>query len=171
MTMAKALHNTPPTSSVQRLFDKGAVARALGPPTLPSTLQGRDGMELAPSTPKRDSIVVKREFVLTPTADETLTRLVQVYREATGTRLSSSHVIRAILRGIAVGLPAIKGEVTRHGPLKLPSNARGYEAERDRFEQAIASSFLAAMRSLPSYETVLNATTATGVREFKPVLE
>ncbi len=151
--MAKALDNKPPTSSVARLFDQGAVARALSPAN--SCRKALDATELQPvahdSRPPQPA-VIKREFVLTPTAEEALTRLVQVYRKATGTRLSNSHVMRAVLRGVAHGMPTIEREADRLGPLKLPSNAKGREAERERFENTLASSFIAAMRTLPAFE-------------------
>ncbi len=151
--MAKALSNQPPTSSVARLFDQGAVARALSPATSSGQTPGPTKPQpLAHDSGSAGSAVIKREFVLTPTAEEALTRLVQVYRNATGTRLSNSHVIRAVLRGVAHGLSAIEREANRVGPLKLPSNAKGREAEREQFETALASSFIAAMRSLPAYE-------------------
>jgi len=170
--MAKALNSTPPRSSVERLFDKNSVARALEPPCLRSIHRGSAGEEAMPaSVPVLDSSIVKREFVLTRSTDRTLTQLVQAYREATGTRLSNSHVIRAVLRGIAVGLPAIKIEAARHGPLKLPSNARGYEAERDQFEQTLVSSFLAGMRSLPSYRPVTVTNSVPVMQESRKAME
>ena len=149
--MARALKNEPPTSSVGRLFDREAIARALHPPSessrppsysddCPSTTQVR----------KRESAILKREFVLTSEAEETLSQLVQTYRQATRTRLSNSHVIRALLRGAAHGMSEIQREAELLGTLKLPSNAKGREHERDRFEDSLASSFVSAMRSLPS---------------------
>ena len=150
--MAKALNNKPPTSSVARLFDQGAVARALSPAN--SSRKKPDAAEFQPvahdSRPPQLA-VIKREFVLTPTAEEALARLLQVYRNATGTRLSNSHVLRAMLRGVAHGLTAIEREANRLGPLKLRSNAKGRETEREQFESALASSFIAAMRTLPAY--------------------
>ncbi len=152
MTMAKALSNKPPSSSVARLFDQSAVARALSPAN--SSGQQPDATKLQPmahdSRPLQPT-VIKREFVLTPRTEESLARLVQVYRNATGTRLSNSHVMRAVLRGVAHGMPAIEREADRLGPLKLPSNAKGREAEREQFETALASAFVAAMRTLPAY--------------------
>lgn len=150
--MAKALSNIPPTSSVARLFDQGAVARALSPATSSGQTPGPvSSQPVALDSRPPESAVIKREFVLTPAAEEALTRLVQVYRNATGTRLSNSHVIRGVLRGITHGLSAIEREANRLGPLKLPSNAKGREAERDQFEAALASSFIAAMRTLPAF--------------------
>ncbi len=100
---------------------------------------------------KRESTVLKREFVLTSEAEETLSQLVQTYRQATRTRLSNSHVIRALLRGVAHGMSEIQREAELLGTLKLPSNAKDREHERDRFEDALASNLVSAMRSLPSY--------------------
>lgn len=151
--MAKALSNKPPTSSVARLFDQGAVARALSR-TTPSG-QTHGPVELQPVLHDNrvpQPAVIKREFVLTSTSEETLTRLVQVYRNATGTRLSNSHVMRIVLRGVAHGLSAIEREANLIGSLKLPSNAKGREAEREQFENIFARSFIAAMRTLPALE-------------------
>lgn len=150
--MAKTLKHTPPTSSVGRLLDKRAVARALSPATKPNnTMLTNEVTPPALSVADHGAKLVKREFVLNATAEETLTRLVQVYRDSTGTRLSNSHAIRVVLRGVAHGLTAIEREANRLGPLKLPSNAKGREAERERFEDALASIFIAAMRTLPAY--------------------
>jgi len=151
--MAKVLSKKPPTSSVSRLFDQGAVSRALSPTI--SSVQTPEPVEI--QAVQRDNravqpVVIKREFVLTPASEETLARLVQVYRNATGTRLSNSHVMRIVLRGVAHGLSAIEREANLIGLLKLPSNAKGREEERKRFENLLARSFIAAMRTLPALE-------------------
>lgn len=150
--MARTLSKNPPTSSVARLFDQEAVSRALASsPGPPRAQESPNAHATMPSERVRTSAVIKREFVLTLEAEDTLTRLVQVYRRATGTRLSNSHVLRGVLRGIEHGLAAIEREANVLGALKLPSNAKGREAERERFEKALASSFVAAMRTLPAY--------------------
>lgn len=149
--MAKVLKENPPTSSVRRLLDTTAVTRALVPAAhSPSPAISAGSIESAADAVSERAKPVKREFVLTPTTEETLTRLVHVYRNATGTRLSNSHVIRIVLRGIAHGLDAIEREASHLGLLKLPSNAKGREAEREQFETALASTFVAAMRTLPA---------------------
>jgi len=61
--------------------------------------------------------------------------------------------MRIVLRGVAHGLSAIEREANLIGSLKLPSNAKGSKAEREQFENTLASSFIAAMRSLPSLES------------------
>ncbi len=90
--------------------------------------------------------MVKREFVLTPEADATLDRLVELYRRATRTRLSSSHVIRSMLLACRQAMDAFFSELSAMQPMKLPSNAQGRDAERNRFESALADAFRNAMR-------------------------
>lgn len=150
--MARTLSKKPPTSSVARLFNREAASRALAASrTQVCTEESPNNrMPLPPDRIAR-AAVIKREFVLTPETEDTLMRLVQVYRRATGTRLSNSHVLRVVLRGIQHGLAAIEREANVLGTLKLPSNAKGREVERERFENALASNFIAAMRTLPAY--------------------
>ncbi|MBI1827304.1 MAG: hypothetical protein HY287_03885 [Planctomycetes bacterium] len=150
--MAKALHDSQPTSSVARLLDAGAAARAVAPHPLhnesaaeahrlvaPSPVEGI-GIALTGETP-----CIKRELVLTRSADETLTRLVNVYRQATATRLTTSHVARAMLKAVSHCMEQLQREAGNIGAMKLPSNARGREGERDRFEERIAHLFLSGM--------------------------
>lgn len=93
--------------------------------------------------------VIKREFALNSQTDETFTRLVEIFRRHTGTRLSSSHVARALLLGLQPCLDRIEREAKRCGRQKLPSNARGREAERESFERAIARALIAGIRATP----------------------
>lgn len=94
---------------------------------------------------------VKREIVLSLATDETFTRLVALYRRSTGTRLSSSHVARAMFRGVSKCFESLQREAADVGRLKLPSNARGREGERDRFEDTIAEAFINGIRSAAMY--------------------
>ena len=152
--MAKALKNEPPTSSVGRLLDRGAVARALHPPSEAfRPISYSDDLPFQSAVHQRETTAVKREVSLSSEAEKTLSQLVQTYRQATRTRLSNSHVIRALLRGVAHGMSEIQREAELLGTLKLPSNAKGCEHEREQFEDALASSFVSAMRSLPSYRS------------------
>jgi len=57
--------------------------------------------------------------------------------------------MRIVLRGVAHGLSAIEREANLIGSLKLPSNAKGRKAERDRFENTLASSFIAGADQKP----------------------
>jgi hypothetical protein len=162
--MAKPLQKPPPTSSVARLFDIEAASRALSQP-LPSNDKPAvpDSASREPeksnvvtppfprSTPSGEPANIKREFVLSPSTDETFSRLVDLYRRSTGTRLSGSHVARAMLRGVATCLDSLQREANGLGRLKLPSNARGREGERERFEEALAERFINGIRSAAAY--------------------
>jgi hypothetical protein len=94
---------------------------------------------------------VKREFVLTPSAEQTLADLVALYQRATGTKLTASHVARVMLKGIAHCMESLEREAKYIGLLKLPSNARSKESERERFEDHIAMAFVAGIRGAPAF--------------------
>lgn len=173
--MAKPLREPPPSSSVARLFDMGAAARAIAtpvaepPPPVPTMPAPAANPEPAPDRPIRSAASVpppqpspapqptgeqptlKRELVLTPSADQTFARLVELYRRTTGTRLTTSHVARAMLKAVAHCMDEIEREAARIGPLKLPGNARGRELERERFEARIADAFAAGMRASAAF--------------------
>jgi hypothetical protein len=90
---------------------------------------------------------VQREFVLSPSTADTFDQLVELYRRATGTRVSSSHVARAILKGVTHSMESLQREAKRIGPMKLPGNARGREFDRERFEDRLAEAFVAGIRA------------------------
>jgi hypothetical protein len=98
-----------------------------------------------------EALHIKREFILSLEAEETLTRLVDLYRRSTGARLSGSHLLRAILKGAAACMGPLEQEVHRMGRLKLPSNARGREAQRQAFEDRLAEAFVNAIRAAAAY--------------------
>lgn len=157
--MPKPLRHPPPSSSIARLLDLDAAARAVAAPlsTEPPTVSVRP--EAMASLPRQPALPdcgetprTKRELVLTPSADETFSRLVELYRRSTETKLTSSHVARAILKGIAHCMDFLEREARRMKPLKLPSNARGRQLERERFEARIADAFVAGIRSAPAME-------------------
>jgi hypothetical protein len=95
---------------------------------------------------------ITRQFILTPTTDETLKRLITIYNRASGANLTNSHVLRAILKGVAHAMPELEREAARLRALKRPSNARGKEALREEFEQKLAAAFIAGMRAAAVYE-------------------
>lgn len=97
-------------------------------------------------------MTIKREVVLTGPTDDTLTRLVDMYRRATGTRLSTSHVVRMMLRGVGHCMDSVEREAGRIGRRKLPANATGHEAERERFEHRLAQAFVNGMRAAASLD-------------------
>ena len=156
--MAKNLRTSPPSSSVARLLDPVAAARAIqqvsahdaGPPASPpmTAWPGQD-IRLAPPRER----LVKREIVLTPEADAVLDQLLGLYRQATRTRLSTSHVIRAMLLSAQYAMDALDNELEHVGALRLPSNARGRDAERRRFEMSLARAFAKAMQHAASAGT------------------
>jgi hypothetical protein len=94
---------------------------------------------------------VKREFVLTQSAEDTFCELVALYQRATGTKLTASHVARAMLRGVAHCMESLEREAKYIGRQKLPSNARAKEADRERFEEHIAMAFVAGIRGAPAF--------------------
>lgn len=151
--MAKPLRSTPPTSSVARLLDLDAAARATAsarPPPVQPPRAPRDGQphrSWSPAQTDPDRPTLHREVVLTRRADDTFSRLVELCRRSTGTRLTSSHVMRALLHAVAHCLPHIEHHARRTGPARLPSNARGRDAERERFEAVLADALLAGLRA------------------------
>lgn len=152
--MARPLRVPQPTSSVARLLDLDAAARAVssprpsGEPTAPTALGfPLSGLLGSGEVPNSDTPRTKRELVLTRAADDSFTQLVEVYRRATGTRLTTSHVARAVLKGVAHCFDQLEKHARRMGPLKLPSNAAGRTMERERFEARIADAFIAGIRA------------------------
>lgn len=153
--MAKTLHRPPPTSSIARLLDTEAAVRAISAANAPV---------VAPAEPRRrptsahvngDShlSMIKREVTLTAATDETLTKLVELYRRTTGTRLSTSHVARVMLRAIAHCMGPIEREARRVGRCRLPANAKGREAEREHFEHRLALALVEGMRTAASFSS------------------
>lgn len=151
--MAKPLHEPLPSSSIARLLDHDAASRATAPP-LAAPLSPRAAASSASSstTPVvragEASVCIKREFTLCSHTDEVFNRLADIYRRATRTRLSNSHVMRALLRGVADCLDGLELEANKRlVPQKLPSNARGREAERAQFEERLARVLIAGVRA------------------------
>jgi hypothetical protein len=87
----------------------------------------------------------QREFQLTRTTDETLEDLVLLYKRSTGAELTRSHVLRAVLKAVAERMPQLKRTATGIGPLRRPSNAKGFEDAREEFEEEIKRAFLQGM--------------------------
>ena len=165
--MAQTLRKPPPTSAVASFLDSDAAARATGmndvapPDSMPR--QNSPSLSMAPPASEYPShpfvrtaqpmdskpAVIKRELALNLQTDETFTRLVEIFRRHTGTRMSSSHLARAMFIGMECCLDRIEREAKRCGRQKLPSNARGREAERESFERAIARAIIAGIRTTP----------------------
>ncbi len=160
--MAKPLREPPPSSSVARLLDLDAAARAVAtlprtaesprPPATMAQTSASAHPAQAPVTPNGERPHIKRELVFTPSSDDAFTHLVELYRKATGSRLTSSHVARAVMKGVAHCMDYLEKEARRIGPLRLPCNARGRELDRERFEARIADAFIAGIRSAPAMD-------------------
>src|SRR5689334_18285996 len=170
--MPKTLREAPPSSSIARLLDPVAASRALSPvdsdpmrmskfPILtmngPAQISNGHNASATQSEPAHhqpavgEASIVKRELVLTERAEQTLMRLLEVYRRATGSRLSASHLARAMLRGVAACMDAVERESQHIGRLRLPSNARGREHQREQFEDILAEAFINGIRSAAAY--------------------
>ena len=154
--MAKSLREPPPSSSIARLLDKDAAARAVAPPMAESST--REPTTVSPVThvspQPRESAYIKREVVLTPSTAETFDRLLELYRRATGTRLNASQVTRAMLQGAAHSMESLEHHAELIGPMRLPSNARGREIDRERFERRLAAAFVAGIRAASALDDV-----------------
>ena len=137
--MAKPLINEPPTSTVARLLEPGVGRAALSEA---SREPEPEGVRRTGETP-----CIKREFILTPQADNTLRDLVDAFSRATGTQVTNSHLFRSLLRAVALSMPHIESEAQALGRIKRPSNARGREAERERYEGAIAKAITDALKA------------------------
>jgi hypothetical protein len=135
--MAKPLSGSLPTSAVARLLEPGVARAALAEPPVPRG----DPPAQTGETPD-----IKREFILTRSADESLSHLTTLYSRATGTNVTNSHFFRAVLQTLMHAMPEIEQQAWQIGRLRRPSNARGREAERDEYERRIAASLLAGMR-------------------------
>src|SRR5262245_24859485 len=61
---------------------------------------------------------VKREFVLTPSADDTLFEAVRVLSRATRTNLSNSHFLRVLRKVVADAMPQSKQAASELGKLR-----------------------------------------------------
>jgi len=147
--MPKPLRTAPPSSAIARLLEGNAAVRAVEPPSfslraiVPNTAGAVPARRADPRT--GEPACVKRELVLTPSADQTLAALLSVFRDATGAKLTHSHVARAILRMLADRLTAIRTEAAGLPACRLPSNAPGHEEARDRLEQLLADTVATAL--------------------------
>jgi hypothetical protein len=155
--MARPLRESPPSSAVARLLDVGAASRALAQPRETSpcahsavvpTHEPVAETKLRPEA----NVLVKREFVLTPSTDEILCGFVELIRRSTGARLSGSHLLRALLVALHHARPSLETEARRLGSMKLPSNARGKETERLRFERRITAALVAGLRASATFD-------------------
>lgn len=59
--------------------------------------------------------------------------------------------MRGMLKGIATCMETLEHEARRVGRLRLPSNARGNELQREEFEQRLAETFINGIRTAAAY--------------------
>src|SRR5437016_2415722 len=134
--MAKSLSSAVPSSAVARLLEPGVARAALVEPVfIVKEVPAQTG-----ETPD-----IKREFILTQTADDSLGHLTTLYSKSTGTKLTNSHFLRVVLKALMHAMPELEKQAWQIGKLRRPSNARGREAEREEYEKRIAASLLAGM--------------------------
>ena len=153
--MARTLRDPPPTSSLARLLDNDAAARAISRHR--DSVEDQYGAGAAPinrgaqpearsSTEWPDVIRpsrIKREVLLCCDTDETLDEVVRMLRLSTRSRVTTSHVVRALLRALSRRLDEIRRQAVHLGPRRLPSNSAGSEHARRDFEEALATIFFA----------------------------
>ncbi len=92
-----------------------------------------------------------REFMLTPKADAVIEHLVDVFRRTTRTRLTTSHVARAVIKAIDHAMEEIERAAKTLPALKLPPNSRGGELERERFEAVLADVIVSSLRASSAF--------------------
>lgn len=149
--MPRAPRNPPPSSSIARLLDPQTAGRAIERAVSPAPTVGSDrhGIESAsapnPGLPPH-APPTKREVLLSPDTDATLERLVQVLREATGARVTTSHAVRALLRAVDAALPSIVEALSCLGPQRLPGNGPRQDQHRKQFEAQLASRLAEGLR-------------------------
>jgi hypothetical protein len=98
---------------------------------------------------------IKREFILTPSVDDTLHDVVRLFSRETGSNLTRSHFLRALFKAVAHAMAELESEASEIGALFRPSNAPGNQAAREEYEQRIAEAVLSAFRSCPPFESQL----------------
>jgi hypothetical protein len=155
--MPRQLARQQPSSSVARLLEPGIAAGALAPvksdrieQPIQETTQESERNRGRGATGEIANIT--RQFIVTESTDEILKQLVQLYSRAIGSQLTNSHVLRAILKGVAHAMPELEREAERLGRIKRPRNVRGKEHERELFERRISTAFMAGMRAASVYE-------------------
>lgn len=113
-------------STVSRLLDPQSVA--LSEPITRFSSDAADGPRLT-----------KREVTFCEQTDPLLHELTERLRRSTRTRLTVSHVARALLRAFAPALPFVDECARGRGAWRLPSNARARQSEREQFEAELAA--------------------------------
>jgi hypothetical protein len=151
--MPKPLLRPQPTSSVANILDesvaRAALARVTPARRVEETEQAAHTASVVADEALTETPTIRRQFILTPSADLTLKHMVALYSKATGSELTNSHVLRALLKAIEHAMPQLEHEAEQMGKLKRPKNDRANEAHRDEFERKLASCIVAGMHDAP----------------------
>ena len=151
--MPKPLLRPQPTSSVANILDesvaRAALARVTPARRVEETEQAAHTTSVVADEALTETPTIRRQFILTPSADLTLKHIVALYSKATGSELTNSHVLRALLKAIEHAMPQLEHEAEQMGKLKRPKNDRANEAHRDEFERKLASCIVAGMHDAP----------------------
>jgi hypothetical protein len=151
--MPKPLLRPQPTSSVANILDesvaRAALARVTPARRVEETEQAAHTTSVVADEALTETPTIRRQFILTPSADLTLKHMVALYSKATGSELTNSHVLRALLKAIEHAMPQLEHEAEQMGKLKRPKNDRANEAHRDEFERKLASCMVAGMHGAP----------------------
>ena len=151
--MPKPLLRPQPTSSVANILDesvaRAALARVTPARRVEETEQAAHTTSVVADEALTETPTIRRQFILTPSAALTLKHMVALYSKATGSELTNSHVLRALLKAIEHAMPQLEHEAEQMGKLKRPKNDRANEAHRDEFERKLASCIVAGMHGAP----------------------
>ena len=151
--MPKPLLRPQPTSSVANILDesvaRAALARVTSARRVEETEQAAHTTSVVADEALTETPTIRRQFILTPSADLTLKHMVALYSKATGSELTNSHVLRALLKAIEHAMPQLEHEAEQMDKLKRPKNDRANEAHRDEFERKLASCIVAGMHDAP----------------------
>ena len=153
--MPKPLIKQQPSSSVANFLDIEAAKAAIAPLQESEELDikeksGNIVIESEESSHNEHQVEtphIRRQFILTSSADFTLKQLIGIYERSTGSGLTNSHMLRSILKAIDLAMPQIEESAENLGKLKRPKNDPANEAQREEFERKIAESFIMAMRT------------------------
>lgn len=91
--------------------------------------------------------LIKREFILTEAADDTFTRLLMLYRRATQTRMTASHLLRAMMISVSHCFASLEHAARKMSQERLPPNGPAFEVQRAAFERRVAEALVSGIRS------------------------
>ena len=105
----------------------------------PRVCEGATALPSSPprQTPTRRTVFRKRQVILDDAAHERFERLTAALRRATGTRLTASHALRALLALTDPMIDRIGVTAPPAEAMFLPNNAARFDGDRRRFELAL----------------------------------